>query len=123
MPKDVADKINTAIGGKKGMTGQYTVDCNARDSFPEIRFKLPKGDKTFRSTAESLDMLEDDKFDGTLILNGFDYTLEVQGTCISGFMGVDLPAHIPWIVGDVLLRKYYSIYDLENNRVGFALAK
>jgi saccharopepsin len=44
-----------------------------------------------------------------------------KGNCVSGFMGLDIGLPI-WIVGDVFLRKYYTVYDLENAQVGFALA-
>lgn len=56
------------------------------------------------------------------LIEAKDYVLNVQGTCMSGFVGIDIPAPAGpiWIIGDVFLRKFYSVYDLENDRVGFA---
>jgi saccharopepsin len=55
----------------------------------------------------------------------YDYILEVQGTCISAFMGMDFPEPMGplAILGDAFLRRFYSVYDMGDNTVGLAKSK
>lgn len=43
-----------------------------------------------------------------------------EGFCISGFQGEN-HSH-QWILGDVFIREYYSVFDRANNLVGLAKA-
>lgn len=68
------------IGATKSWNGQYTVDCSKVPSLPDLSFY----------------------FNGKPYpLKGSDYVLEVQGTCISSFTGLDinLPGGALWIIG------------------------
>ncbi len=53
-----------------------------------------------------------------------DYVLEVSQSgvneCVMGIMGSDFPEGFNYfILGDSFMRRYYSFFDKQNNRVGF----
>ena len=104
LPSTIAELLNKEIGAKKGFNGQYTVECDKRDSLPDMSFTLSGYNFT---------------------IGPKDYILEVQGSCISSFMGIDFPEPVGplAILGDAFLRRWYSVYDLGNNAVGLAKAK
>ena len=102
--------INDKIKAKKGaMGGQYTVECSSISDMPDISFVF-SGKK--------------------YLLAPQDYILKMKSPfggkeqCISGFMGMKFPERMKnlMIVGDVFLRAFVSIYDLDSDRVGFAKA-
>jgi saccharopepsin len=104
LPSQLAEMLNAQIGAKKNYAGQYAIDCAKRDSLKDVTFNLAGYNFT---------------------LGPYDYVLEVSGSCISTFMGMDFPAPTGplAILGDAFLRRYYSIYDLGANTVGLAEAK
>lgn len=99
IPKRISDMIHKDMHSIPFINGLHLVKC---DRAKTLTFNL-SGD--------------------IYVLGPEDYTMKaIFGYCISTLMGLDMPREI-YILGDVFLRKYYSIYDLDNDRVGLALSK
>ncbi|XP_019401731.1 PREDICTED: embryonic pepsinogen-like [Crocodylus porosus] len=96
-PSPDISSIRKVIGATPGQYGEYNVNCNDIPSLPDIIF----------------------------VINGIQFPLPPsayteqfgQGDCTSSFQ---VTSNYLWILGDVFIREYYSIFDRENNRVGLA---
>ncbi|KAJ8388616.1 hypothetical protein AAFF_G00131810 [Aldrovandia affinis] len=105
-PKQYLASLMQSIGAQQSQYGEYMVNCNQMNNLPTLSFNI----------------------------NGVNFPLPPSAYIIvqnqGGYCSVGItPTYLPsqngqplWILGDVFLREYYSVYDRTNNRVGFATA-
>jgi len=104
-PKYDIERIHIWIGAEQDPeTHMYTVDCDKLDSMPDIIFTIAGKPFPLKPTQYIQ-----------------KFTEGSSSFCLSG-LGVS-PNDDLWILGDVFIGPYYTVFDKGQNRVGFAQSR
>lgn len=105
-PKADVLKLNERIGAIPVPGGEYILPSCDLSKLPNLTFTI--AGRNFELTPDQ-------------------YVLKVKNAgkfiCLSGLFGMDIPGKPLWILGDVFIGPYYTIFDYGQKRLGFAETK
>ncbi|XP_062053827.1 pepsin II-4-like [Lepus europaeus] len=102
-PTNAISKIQRHIRAYENSEGEAIVKCSDINSLPDVVFTIHGVKYPLPASA---------------------YILKEDDVCTSGFEGMDLDTSTGelWILGDVFIRKYFTVFDRANNKLGLAAA-
>ncbi|CAH8498373.1 unnamed protein product, partial [Schistosoma turkestanicum] len=103
--KEHVEKINSMLGTYYHFAGNYLVDCSRIDLLPSIKFIFHKMEYVLepRHYVDKIDF-----WFGTLCSLPFEYHDSIE------------PNY--WILGDVFMQRFYTVFDFGLKRIGLAYA-
>jgi len=110
-PKTDVAQVAKTVGASEVAPGEYEVDCSA--TLPDLYFTLGAGNniKQFAISGETWKIKVCE--------------LDVICTCLMGMIGLDIPPADDgpfWILGDVFMRDWFTVFDIGNYSLAFAAA-
>jgi len=104
-PPDDVKAIAAIEGATEVMNGEYSVSCSS--TMKDMVVTLGSGSSAV-----------------TLTVKGDDLRIKVCRfkiicECLLGIAGMDIGQPL-WILGDVLMRDYYTLFDIKNEQIGFS---
>ncbi|MFH4981808.1 hypothetical protein AB6A40_008517, partial [Gnathostoma spinigerum] len=105
VPVAYMGRIRAELKAKRGTPPP--VDCSTMYSSPNFTFSINGREYSIPS---------------------FEYIINIgdehQESCVARISPIDAPGYGPsWVLGDPFLRTFCNIHDVENARLGFAIAK
>ncbi|KHN88413.1 Aspartic protease 6 [Toxocara canis] len=104
-PPYIIEDLGKAIGAVyDSSTQSYTVDCSKTSSLPNLMLRIGNHDYNIEPINFVVEML--------------------PGFCVIGIFPFSFGGYGPsWIIGDPFIRQFCQIYDVGQQRIGFAPAK
>lgn len=104
VPSIDSHRIHRKLGMKTTKDNRHIIACHKVKDLPNVNLAI--AGKDFPLTPK-------------------DYILEWHGECMSVFVAQDIqsPTGPIWVLGSAFLKSYYTVFDMEHSRVGFAKAK
>lgn len=104
-PVDDVKKVAEIEGATPVVSGEYSVSCSS--TMKDMEVTLGSGDSAVKFTVAGNDL--------RIKICRFKIICE----CLLGIAGMDIGQPL-WILGDVMMRDYYTVFDIENEQIGFA---